>query len=82
MNKLFGNTKRKRVISMFLLIAFVSEIITPTASFALTEGPSQPEATAFTPINTSEMVDLTSGDFKYNIPLMDVGGYPINSCVG
>ena len=78
MNKLFGNTKRKRVISMFLLIAFVSEIITPTASFALTEGPSQPEATAFTPINTSEMVDLTSGDFKYNIPLMDVGGYPIN----
>lgn len=78
MNKLFGNTKRKRIISMFLLIALVSEIITPTASFALTEGPSQPEATAFTPINTSEMVDLTSGDFKYNIPLMDVGGYPIN----
>jgi hypothetical protein len=23
-------------------------------------------------------VDLTSGDFKYNIPLMDVGGYPLN----
>lgn len=78
MNKLFGNTKRKRIISMFLLIAFVSEIITPTATFALTGGPSQPEATAFTPINTSEMVDLTSGDFKYNIPLMDVGGYPLN----
>lgn len=78
MNKLFGNTKRKRIISMMLLIAFVSEIITPTASFALTGGPSQPEVTAFTPVNTSEMVDLTSGDFKYNIPLMDVGGYPLN----
>jgi hypothetical protein len=24
------------------------------------------------------MVDLFSGDFSYNIPLMDVGGYPIN----
>ena len=24
------------------------------------------------------MVDLFSGDFNYNIPLMEVGGYPIN----
>src|SRR6266702_3888765 len=24
------------------------------------------------------MVDLFSGDLKYNIPIMDVGGYPVN----
>lgn len=78
MNKLFGTVNRKRAISLFLLIIFVSEIITPTITFALTGGPSQPEVTAFTPVNTSEMVDLSSGDFKYNIPLMDVGGYPLN----
>lgn len=24
------------------------------------------------------MVDLSSGDFNYNIPIMDVGGYPLN----
>lgn len=24
------------------------------------------------------MVDLFTGDFSYNIPLMDVGGYPLN----
>ena len=24
------------------------------------------------------MVDLSSGDMSYNIPLMDVGGYPLN----
>ncbi|MGZ5551558.1 MAG: hypothetical protein ACXWE7_12310, partial [Nitrososphaeraceae archaeon] len=78
MNRIFGNNRRKRIISFFLLITFVSEIVTPTATFALTSGPSQPEVQAFTPINTSEMVDLTSGDFKYNIPLMDVGGYPLN----
>lgn len=41
-------------------------------------GPSQPEMQAFTPVNSSNMVDLFSGDFSYNIPLMDVGGYPIN----
>lgn len=78
MATLLGTTRRKRIISFFLLITIVSEIVTPTATFALTGGPSQPEVQAFTPVSTAEMVDLTSGDFKYNIPLMDVGGYPLN----
>lgn len=41
-------------------------------------GPGQPEMSSFKSVNSSEMVDLFSGDFSYNIPLMDVGGYPIN----
>ncbi|MBI3882703.1 MAG: hypothetical protein HY305_00340 [Sphingobacteriales bacterium] len=41
-------------------------------------GPSQPEMSSFQSVNSSNMVDLFSGDFSYNIPLMDVGGYPIN----
>lgn len=41
-------------------------------------GPTQPEMASFTSVNASNMVDLFSGDFSYNIPLMDVGGYPIN----
>jgi len=41
-------------------------------------GPSQPEMTSFKPIGADNMVNLFSGDFSYNIPLMDVGGYPIN----
>src|SRR5688500_1113298 len=41
-------------------------------------GPSQPEMSSFTSVNASNMVDLFSGDFSYNIPLMDVGGYPVN----
>jgi hypothetical protein len=47
-------------------------------SYALTGGPSQPEVQSFEPIGTSDMVDLFSGDFTYNIPLLDVEGYPIN----
>ncbi len=54
------------------------EFTQPMNLYALTEGPSQPEFNSFTPISTSDMVDLTSGDFNYNIPIMDVGGYPIN----
>ena len=42
-----------------------------------TGGPGQPEMQAFSSVNSSNMVDLFSGDFSYNIPLLDVGGYPI-----
>lgn len=43
-----------------------------------TTGPGQPEMQQFSSVNASNMVDLFSGDFSYNIPLMDVGGYPVN----
>ncbi len=72
-----GN-KFKRIICFYLAITLLFEVIFPTAAFALTEGPTQPEMQGFTPVGTSDMVDVFSGDFKYNIPLMDVGGYPIN----
>jgi hypothetical protein len=41
-------------------------------------GPDQPEVQSFTPIGTSDMVNPFTGDFSYNIPLMEVDGYPIN----
>lgn len=42
------------------------------------DGPGQPESKGFRPAGLDNMVDLFSGDFSYNIPLLDVGGYPIN----
>lgn len=41
-------------------------------------GPGQPEMSSFQSVNGNNMVDLFSGDFSYNIPLLDVGGYPVN----
>ncbi len=41
-------------------------------------GPGQPEMASFKSVGTGNMVNLFSGDFNYNIPLLDVGGYPIN----
>lgn len=72
------NSRTTRIISFFMAINILAEIISPNVAMALTSGPSQPEVQSFEPVNTSEMVDLFSGDFKYNIPLMDVGGYPLN----
>ncbi|RFN58804.1 hypothetical protein DZ858_01610 [Marixanthomonas ophiurae] len=47
-----------------------------------TTGPTQPEAAGFAPIGVDDMVNLYTGDFNYNIPLMVIpgpdGGYPIN----
>lgn len=61
-----------------LLLIFAAELIEPATTFALTTGPTQPEVLSFEPVGTTDMVDMFSGDFVYNIPLLDVEGYPIN----
>lgn len=71
------NSRFSKAVSLLMALIFILTL-NPTGSFALTGGPAQPEFNSFTPIGTSDMVDLASGDFSYNIPLMDVGGFPIN----
>ncbi len=78
-------TKKEKTlkrISVFLAFIFVNQILFPTAALALTGGPGQPELESFTPFNSTDMVDPFTGDFEYNIPLLNVpgpnGGYPIN----
>jgi len=61
-----------------LLLVLTCQLIQPGIASALTTGPSQPEVQSFEPVGTTDMVDMFSGDFVYNIPLMDVEGYPIN----
>lgn len=41
-------------------------------------GPNTPEASSFKTVNTDNLVNLFTGDFSYSIPLLDVGGYPVN----
>lgn len=68
----------RRPVAVKLILVMLFNTAWPTASYALTGGPSQPEVQSFTPISTSEMVNVFNGDFNYNIPLLDVEGYPIN----
>jgi hypothetical protein len=70
--------KFKKTVAIYLAMMILLETFQPMQIYALTGGPSQPEFESFTPIGTSDMVDLASGDFNYNIPIMDIGGYPIN----
>ncbi len=45
------------------------------------QGPVQPEAMQFEPVDATDVVNLATGDFVYTVPLMEVpgpeGGYPI-----
>jgi hypothetical protein len=74
--------KKSRIIATFFLAIMVAQLLLPTTSWALTSGPTQPEVQSFQPAGTTEMVDLFSGDFSYNIPLFELpgpsGGYPFN----
>jgi hypothetical protein len=76
-NTLYKSSKKSK-IAKFMLVVFLFQLVSPLKTFALTGGPTQPEFQAFTPVGATDMVDLFTGDFSYNIPLMDVDGYPIN----
>lgn len=72
----------KKQVALTLVCLFSFQIFyIPTAN-ALTGGPSQPESHGFQAAGTSDMVDLFTGDFSYNIPLFELpgpnGGYPFN----
>lgn len=66
--------KSSKPIAVFLLLEFVLEIVNPGVAFALTGGPNSPEFAVFQPVSTTDMVSLFSGDFSYNIPVVNIPG--------
>lgn len=72
----------KKLIASLLLMVLIFNLSMPTMVYALTSGPTAPEATSFEPIDTTDVVNLISGDFTYNLPLLEIpgpeGGYPIS----
>ena len=74
--------KFSRPTSAIFILLIVGNVLTPSLTWALTSGPTAPEATSFEPVDTTDMVNLGTGDFTYNIPLLEVpgpaGGYPLS----
>ncbi|MBL7980778.1 MAG: hypothetical protein JNL52_03110 [Flavobacteriales bacterium] len=71
-------SRNKRIAAAALAALLLADILFPTAMYALSTGPTQPEVQGFTPASATNMVDLFTGDVSYNIPLLDVEGYPVN----
>lgn len=72
------NKKVIRSTARVVLLTMIYQLVLPAMSYALSSGPSQPEVQSFEPVGTTDMVDMFTGDFNYNIPLLDIEGYPIN----
>lgn len=72
----------EKPLALFLAGTMVVQGLFPVQLLALGSGPSQPETQSFTQVGTSDMVDLFTGDFSYNIPLFELpgpnGSYPFN----
>ncbi len=68
--------KSKIVKAIFINVLLIMfwEMVFPVTAFALTSGPQTPEFSSFTPVATSDMVDVFSGDFSYNLPVINVPG--------
>jgi hypothetical protein len=74
--------KYHKATAVLLLLVLSTNIFAPGISYALTSGPTQPEASSFEPIDTTDMVNIQTGDLAYNLPLLEIpgpeGGYPLS----
>lgn len=65
-----------RIIAVYLALNILFEAVAPNMAFALTAGPNSPEFSSFEPVATTDMVNVFSGDFTYNLPVIQVPGGP------
>lgn len=75
---IFSNYKLRisflRKVAILFLVSILFQISFPTIAFALTGGPSQPEFSTFSSVETTNMVNEFTGDFSYNIPVISIPG--------
>lgn len=72
-----------RKVMGLLAVVMLFDAVAPARLLALTSGPSQPEFSSFEPVATTNLVNDFSGDFTYNIPVVDIpgangGGYALS----
>ena len=72
-----------KTLAAWALSSLGMQLLWPTAAWALTAGPSSPEFGAFTPVATTDMVNHFTGDFTYNLPVLEIpgpdgGGYALS----
>ena len=70
---LFRNRRLVRVTACFLLIESISSIALPSIGWAFM-GPTQPEFSTYEGPGSTDMVNLSTGDFSYNVPVLDIPG--------
>src|SRR5947209_7555069 len=63
-----------RKVALAMAVIQLAECAWPATVWALTSGPAQPEFASFEPVATTNMVNDFTGDFTYNLPVLEVPG--------
>ncbi len=69
--------KRKKAIAALLLLAHIAPWFIPFSVRLEASGASAPELEQMSSAENTELVNLFNGSFQYQIPLMEVGGFPL-----
>lgn len=63
---------KNRFKAYLMLVCIMFQIFYPTISFSLSGGPFQPEFASFEDSDATDMVNLLTGDFTYNLPILSI----------
>ena len=66
-----------KVMAVFLTLTFLPSLFPTNMLFASNNGPNAPEAAGFEPVDATDMVNLSTGDLSYVMPLLDMNGFPV-----
>jgi hypothetical protein len=69
----FRKRKLIRAVACFFLLETLSTLAAPTVGWAMM-GPGQPEFTSYESSGSPDLVNLTTGDFTYNVPVIEIPG--------
>jgi hypothetical protein len=75
--------RKAKLLAMTVFLSLLYQLVFPVVSLALTAGPATPEFSSFEPVATTNMVNEFSGQFVYNVPVLEVpgasgGGYALS----
>jgi len=69
-----NHQRARRGVALFLALTHFLFLVEPNIAWALTSGPAQPEFSSFEPVVTTDMVNEFTGDFTYNLPVLEIPG--------
>lgn len=74
---------KSKPVAILTGLSMLAQMIYPLMSYALTGGPASPEFSSFEPVATTNMVNEFTGQFIYNLPVLEIpgasgGGYALS----
>jgi len=63
-----------RSFSLACIFFVLSNALSPTLTYAITLGPTQPEYTSYEEPGAADMVNMVTGDFTFSLPMLEIPG--------